>query len=70
MTTYLLPCHSPEDGCWIEKVRANSYLDAKEKFVKALAEDCNLDAYEWESLLVGLDELDITVGDIYDIEEF
>lgn len=73
MTTYLLPCYNGAYGCWIEKVRARNFDDAKQKFMNAFTEDYdNIDIpSDWDDLISILEEqADIHVGDIYDIEEF
>lgn len=72
MTTYLLPCYG--DGhCWIEKTRARNFSDAKQKFINFFIEDYqDIDVpSDWEDLVNILNtQLDIVIGDIYDIEEF
>lgn len=73
MTTYLLPCYSEEDGCWIEKVRARNFDDAEQKFINAFTVDYeNIDIpSDWDDLVDILKkQADIFIGEIYDVEEF
>lgn len=76
MNTYLLPITDGED-IWIERISAKSIKDAESKFMMSLIEayqDRTLTQIpddDWDKFLeVMLSEFNITVGDIYDIEEF
>lgn len=73
MTTYLLPCYGRIEGCWIEKVRARGFKDAEQKFMNTFVNDYqDIDIpSDWGDLSNILKEQqDITIGDIYDLEEF
>lgn len=64
---YLLPvCDS--DGCYISCTHALSMTDAEEKFIDELVETYDID--EDINHLSDFSKYRITVGDIYDKEEF
>ena len=76
MNTYLLPIADGED-VWIERISAKSIEDAESKFMMSLIEAyqdrtlIQIPDDDWDKFLeVMLSEFNITVGDIYDIEEF
>lgn len=76
MNTYLLPITDGED-IWIERISAKSIEDAESKFMMSLIEAyqdrtlIQIPDDDWDKFLeVMLSEFNITVGDIYDIEEF
>ena len=76
MNKYLLPITDGGD-VWIEHVSAKSMEDAKSKFMMSLIETYQDETLmqipddDWDKFLeVMLAEFDITIGDIYDIEEF
>ena len=76
MNTYLLPVADGED-VWIERISAKSIEDAESKFMMSLIEAyqdrtlIQIPDDDWDKFLeVMLSEFNITVGDIYDIEEF
>lgn len=72
MTTYLLPCYDKENECWIEHVRARDFSDAQSKFITLFTEDYELDyPSDWDDLVAILkSQAEVSIGDIYDIEEF
>lgn len=72
MTTYILACFK-YNKCWIEKVRARNFSDAEEKFINMFITDYSdidipSDFNELKDILKT--QADITIGDVYDIDEF
>lgn len=73
MTTFLLPCYSKSGGCWIEKVKAKDFTQAKQRFINLFVEDCqDIDIpSDWSDLVNILEtQVDIHIGDIYLVDEF
>ena len=65
-------CDSDQGYCRIEKVRARGISEAREKFVKYLADTYDMVDYAStiEEAAKVLSENLVDIGDIYDIEEF
>ena len=71
MNTYLLPVVDDEYIPFIIKVVANSYNDAKDKFIKKFYEDYEWDyADDWDDLLKQAEERDWGIGEISDKDDF
>lgn len=73
MNIYLLPICDLDTGyCRIQKVNARGITDAREKFVKYLADTYDKIDYAntFDEVANILSENEVEIGDIYDIEEF
>lgn len=69
MNTYIIS-YSDSDSVWIEKVRARSYNDAKNKFMEKSINSWDIDIpTDWEDYKKILKEEGILIGKIYDVEE-
>lgn len=69
MNTYILP-YSNGESIWIEKVRARSYNEAKDKFMERALNDWDIDyPTDWEDFKKILEDEDIIFGKIVDVDE-
>lgn len=69
MNTYILP-YSDGQEVWIEKVRARSLNEAKDKFMERSINDWDIDVpIDWKDYKRILATDDIIIGKIYDTEE-
>lgn len=69
MNTYILP-YSNEESVWVEKVKAKSYNEAKNKFMNKAINDWDIDVpTDWDDFKSILAENDVKIGNIIDIEE-
>lgn len=69
MNTYILP-YSDGQEVWIEKVRARSLNEAKDKFMERSINNWDIDVpIDWKDYKRILATDDIIIGKIYDTEE-
>lgn len=69
MNTYILP-YANEDKAWIEKVRAKSFNEAKNRFMQKAVNDWDIDVpSDWNDFIDILKAEGCVIGKILDIEE-
>lgn len=70
MNTYIVPvvdCYGP----WIASVKANNLHDAEERIIAVLCEKYDLDyCADLEDLRELTTDIEVQVGEFYDVEEF
>lgn len=69
MNTYIIS-YANDQSVWIDKVRARSYNDAKNKFMEKSVNSWDIDVpADWEDYKQILRDEGILIGKIYDVEE-
>ena len=69
MNTYILP-YSNSKKVWLEKVRAKSFNEAKNRFMQKAINDWDIDVpSDWDDFVEILKTGEVIIGKIIDIEE-
>jgi hypothetical protein len=69
MNTYILP-YSNGKKVWLEKVRAKSFNEAKNRFMQKAINDWDIDVpSDWDDFVEILKTGEVIIGKIIDIEE-
>lgn len=69
MNTYILP-YSNGKKVWLEKVRAKSFNEAKNRFMQKAINDWDIDVpSDWDDFVEILKTVEVIIGKIIDIEE-
>lgn len=69
MNTYIL-AYANETDCWVESVKAKSYLEAQDKFIERAITDWDIDIpTDWSDFRKILQGSNVIISDIKDIDE-
>jgi hypothetical protein len=69
MNTYILP-YSNGKKVWLEKVRAKSFNEAKNRFMQKAINDWDIDVpSDWDDFVEILKTGEVIIGKIIDVEE-
>jgi hypothetical protein len=69
MNTYILP-YSNGKKVWLEKVRAKSFNEAKNRFMQKAINDWDIDVpSDWDDFVEILKAGEVIIGKIIDVEE-